>query len=289
MFTANNILSTIEPILLGVALWALVRSNASSKFPAFCTYLSCRLLDYAALTLLLHAVRLNAGDKHFLYAVYYYVYWAGYLAGALLAFLAIQEVFRILLKPFPGLSRFGLIGFRWVTLISVIISLATTIFPVGVHRQVLITATSGVMRCISILELCLLAFILLSMQTLQLSWRSRSFGLSAGLAMIASAELFGSAFAFGHPTMASAANYASQVVVTLASAVWAASFLKKEASSAAAVLPLTSSLSLWNEIASALAQPVTPVMMASSTDFFLQDVEKAVDRVLKKNSMNPVG
>jgi hypothetical protein len=278
-------LSVMEPILLAGTLWALARSKAYKRLPAFGGYLACRLAGGAPLLLLLYAVRLHLVERHLAYSIYYYVYWVGYLVGAGLALLAVHEIFSHLMQPLPGLGRYGLMAFRWVTLTSVLIALAVALYPTGTGQSPLIAVTSGAMRCMSILELCLLTFIIVSMQTLRLSPRSWEFGVSLGLGMIAAADLFGSAFAFGQSTLASVAGYGSQIVVNLGVAVWMVYFArpKQETLLLARVVP--SSLRRWNEIAAALTPPAPQFTLGPSpSNFFLQDVEKAVDRVLEKNS-----
>jgi hypothetical protein len=286
-FPGINLLSIIEPALLGVTWCVFMRHRAYRRFPAFCAYLSCRLGVYVVLSLVLRATHLGLIDKYVAYTTYYYIFWLGYLAGAAMAFLVIQSVFSRLIEPFPGLHRLGLIGFRWATATSVLIAVVMAIFPADLNQDILIEATSGVMRCMSILELCLLALILFSMQTVRLSAKSWEFGIALGLAMIASAELAASAFAFGHSTMASVANYASQIVVTLAAAVWAVYFSRPAVERAAFRLPQSSPLRRWNEVASALTEPAPQIALGAApvNTFFLQDVEKAVDKVMERNAM----
>jgi hypothetical protein len=73
-------------------------------------------------------------------------------------------------------------------------------------------------------------------------------------------------------------------------AVWSAYFLQREPVRRAAVLNPSSPLARWNEIATSLGQsaPRVPVVVvaAPASNFFLQDVEKVVDRILIKNSLN---
>jgi hypothetical protein len=279
-------LSVTEPVLLAVTCWGFARTRAYQRLPAFGAYLACRLLVCAPLLVVLYGARLHLIERHLAYSIYYYVYWVGYLVGAGLALLVVHEIFSHLMRPLPGLSRYGLMAFRWVTLTSVLIALAMALYPAGVARSPLVAATGGAMRCMSVLELCLLTFILVSMQTLRLSPRSREFGVSLGLGLIAAADLFGSAFAFGHSTLASAAGYGSQIVVTLGVAVWMIYFIRPE-QEPSPVREAPSSLRRWNEIADALA-PSAPhfTLTPSPSNFFLQDVERAVDRVLEKNSGN---
>jgi len=283
----GHVLSLAEPILLAVTWCVFVRQKAHRDFPAFGVYLTLRLGIDVALNLILFGARLSLIDKHPAYALYYYVFWIGYLVGAGTALLVIQEVFRHLMRPLPGLGGFGLIVFRWVTLTSVLIALAMALYLRGPNRDLLIAATSGAMRCVSVLELCLLGFVLVSMPTLRLSARSWEFGVALGLGMIASADLFGSAFAFGNPTLASVANFCSQIAVTLTPAVWMMYFLRAQPERKPLNLPVTSPLLRANEVAKAYPQPVVPVALILPSDSFLEGVEKVVDRVLEKNLPNP--
>jgi hypothetical protein len=277
--------SVVEPVLLAGTWWAYARSKAYRGFPAFGAYLACRLAVCASLVGLIYAVRFSLLEKHTAYGVYYYVYWIGYLIGSGLALLAIQEIFKYLTKPLPSLGRYGLVAFRWVTLTSVLVALALAVYPVAQNRNLLVAATSSTMRCMSILELCLLGFIIVSIQALHLSPRSREFGVALGLGMIAAADLFGSAFAFGHSTLSTLAGYGAQFVVTLGSAVWMIYFMRPALEAHTIILPASSPFRRWNEIAAALVPPPAHVTLTPSpSNFFLQDVEKAVDRVLEKNS-----
>ncbi len=81
------------------------------------------------------------------------------------------------------------------------------------------------------------------------------------------------------------------VVTTSASlltlGVWSAYFLLPEPARRAAVLDSSSPLARWNEIATTLGQSGARVPVAvPANDFFLQDVEKVVDRILIKNSLH---
>jgi hypothetical protein len=279
-------------VLLGAALCAFVRAKAYKTFPAFGAFLIFRLGTDLALDLVLQSAKLAVLQPHPAYVIYYYSFWISYVVGAVIVFLVIQEIFVHLMKPLPGLGRLGLVAFRWVTLMSVLVAVALSILPGGTMKWTLVvSATSGVMRCMSVLELCLLAFVVIAMQTFHLSPRSRDFGVALGLALIASAELFSSAFAFGHSTMATAANYSGQIASVLAACIWATYFfLAPDPETKPVALPVSSQLLRWNQVASALGHPPPQIALgAYSTHFFLQDVEKAVDKVLENNPVNPAG
>jgi hypothetical protein len=282
----REFLSIIEPVLLAITWCAFARSKAYRGLGAFGAYLACRLAVSGSLVAILYGVRFSLIEKHIAYSNYYYIYWVGYLVGSGIALFVIQEIFKHLMRPLPSLGRYGLMAFRWVTITSLLIALATALYPTAQKRDLLVAATSGAMRCMSILELCLLAFILVSMQALRLSPRTREFGVALGLGMIAAADLFGSAIAFSHSTLASVVGYGSQVVVSLGAAVWMIYFLRPLKEVETVVVPVSSPLQRWNEIAGALAQSAPQINLSAPSNFFLQDVERAVDRVLEKNSVS---
>jgi hypothetical protein len=280
-----NLVTAIEPLLLISAFCAFLRSKSYKSFPAFGFYLAFRLVVDLALILILQSARSGLLEKHFAYHLYYYGYWISYLVGAVVVFLVIQEVFAHLIKLLPGFDRVGLVAFRWVTLTSVLVAVALSIRPGELTRTVLVSATSDIMRCMSILELCLLAFVVIAMQTFKLSVRSRDFGVALGLALLATAELLGSVFAFGHSTMATVANYGGEVTSLIVASIWAVYFLfaDEPVVQPSAASP-RSPLKRWSEVADALGHPPPQIALGAPTHFFLQDVERAVDRVLENNS-----
>ena len=148
------------------------------------------------------------------------------------------------------------------------------------------------MRGESIFILSLLLFLMLAAGKLGLSYRSRIFGISFGFGIMAATDLLVSAVFVHHGP--SIMTSTISVVTTSASmttlAVWSGYFLQREPARRAAILDPSSSLARWNEIATTLV-PSGPrvavhAVQVPSSDFFLQDVEKVVDRILIKNSLH---
>lgn len=287
-FQVMHALIIAEPFLSGLVLWAFLRANDHKRFPAMGAYLSLRVASVSVLCFLLHAHHFGI-DVHASYRAYWYSYVISYLAGAIAIFFVIQEMFKHLMAPLPGLSRLGLVAFRWAAAISILVAMASVIRPSGIHSNLMVSMTSELMRCMSVLELCILAFLALSLHSLGLSFRSRVFGVGLGFGVMACMEFVVSAFSIGHPTFASAANTISQITVTLALATWTAYFLQAEPERKPVTLPVSSSLLRWNEIATALGHSTPHVAVGPASDFFLADVEKVVDKILTKNSLNSAG
>jgi hypothetical protein len=286
-----TILYAAEPLLLAVALIALLRSREQRRFPALLAYVALRLGSSVVLHFLLQIHRFVTIDNATAYALYFYTYWASYIAGAAIVFLVIQELFKSAMEPFPGLKWLGIISFRWVACISFVAALAAMLTPGGKGDRFLLAVVAQAMRCESIFILCLLLFLLTAAGKLGLSYRSRVFGISFGFGIMAASDLILSAafLRFTHNMMSSSLSVATTGTSLLTLVVWSFYFLQREPERQAAVLDPSSHLGRWNEIATTLGQSGgrIPVTVAAPTNsFFLQDVEKVVDRILIKNSLN---
>src|ERR1700753_2149233 len=118
--------------------------------------------------------------------VYCTLFWVAYGTSGVLTFLTAQQIFRDALEPLPGLRRLALVAFRWVAVVSVALSVVPAIVPLFFsHAQSLQVTVLQAMRCVSVLEFCLLAFILLSAQALGIPWRSRIVGVTLGFGVLA--------------------------------------------------------------------------------------------------------
>jgi hypothetical protein len=287
---ALTILYAAEPLLLAIAMIALLRSREQRRFPALFAYISLRLGSTALLHLLLQVHRfLPVGEKQ-AYAWYFYSYWSSYVAGAVIVFLAVQEMFQSSMDPFPGLKWLGTISFRWVACISFVAAAAALLTPGSKGDKFMLAMLAQLMRCESIFILSLLLFLVFTAGKLGLSYRSRIFGISFGFGILAAADLFASTIFpyFRHNMMTSTISVITTMASLLTMAVWSAYLLQHEPVRRAAVLNPSSPLARWNEIATSLGQsaPRVPVVAGPAGDFFLQDVEKVVDRILIKNSLH---
>jgi hypothetical protein len=285
---ALTILYAAEPFLMVLAMIALLRSREQRRFPALFAYLSLRLGSSVVLFLLLQLHRVISISQKTAYAWYFYTYWLTYVAGAVVVFLVIQEMFKLSMDPFPGLKWLGTISFRWVACISFVAAGAALLTPGGRGDKFLLALVAQVMRCESIFILSLLLFFMLAAGKLGLSYRSRVVGISFGFGIMAASDLIASAgFLLGHNIMTSTVSVVTTSASLLMLCVWTAYFLQREPARQAAVLDPSSPLARWNEIATTLGQSGSraPVAVPAS-DFFLQDVEKVVDRILIKNSLH---
>jgi hypothetical protein len=220
--------------------------------------------------------------------VYCVLFWAAYGASGVLTFLTAQQIFRDALEPLPGLRRLALVAFRWVAVVSVALSAVPAIVPLFFRAQSWQITALQAMRCVSVLEFCLLAFVLLSAQALGISWRSRIVGITLGFGVLAVVDTV--CFMF---LLRSLSNLLPWLVVretggVVAACLWLGYLLMQEPKRAGVQLKNSSQLQKWNEIAVALGKPVPHIALGQPepSPFFLQDVEAVVDRVLSRNDVD---
>jgi len=281
-----NVLEIAEPILIGLCLIFLVKSGKSKRFPAMMAYLCLRTTSAIVLEFILNLNRFTRIGETAQYSLYFYTYWPFYILSAVAIFFVIREIFCNVTEPVPSIRRFGLLAFNWVAAISGIISISSALPLKGLGAG-LMSIGFQVMRCVSILELCLLAFLALFIHSLGRSFRSMAFGVALGFGLQAAMELIVSVLASRSTALDSNLNIVLQAVITVVLAGWLTYFALPEpaAEREAITLPVSSPLIRWNEIANALGHSTPHVAVGQSGASFLKDVEQVVDKVLTKNSI----
>ncbi len=97
------------------------------------------------------------------------------------------EIFRSALSAFPGIAKLAIVIFRWAAVVAVIVSLSSISYAhAGLYSFP--KSSYGLMHSVSVLELCLLAFLCLSMNALRLTVRDMSFGIALGFGLMSSGE-----------------------------------------------------------------------------------------------------
>lgn len=284
-----HVLVDAEPWLNFLALLAVLRAGLSKRYPAMTFYLGLRCLNDAILFFILNEHHFFTVSIRTQTLTYIYAYWLCFLFGAVAIFFALQEVFENVMQPVPGLKRLGLVAFRWASIASVVVIMGMTVLPAhryGTSDIFLATLNAQLMRGVGILEICLLAYLALSIHSLGRSFRGRVFGIGLGFGLEAAGELISAAMSSKPGPIWSGANLVLEFASIAAVLVWCAYFLLPEPAEERGLitLPVTSSLLRWNDIASALGQrPAHVALGAPASAFFLQDVEQVVDKFLTKN------
>jgi len=134
------------------------------------------------------------------------------------------------------------------------------------------------MRCVGTAELCLLAFLLLSMKAIGLSPRSRPFGIALGLGVMATSDCGQSIATVFQLPLNPGVQFFFEVIYLVSLAVWFAYAVLPEPARKAMTVRADSTIYKWDQIASALGHKAQVALPSTAPSFFLVDVEKVVER-----------
>jgi hypothetical protein len=269
-------------------LWAALALLFWSKglhrrFKAMSQYLTLRAISTPLLMFALYASSQPWGRDYHAGRIYYLGFFATYVASAVLLFLICIEVFRSALSPFPGITKLAIVIFRWAAVVSVIVSL-TSITYAGRGFRLVGDVAYGLMHSVSVLELCLLAFLCLSMNALRLTVRDLSFGIALGFGVMSTADFVVASWISRVVSLSDPLQFVYESLILATLAIWTIYCVMPEPEKKPVLMPASSTIYRWNEIASALGHTGTRVAVQQpANSFFLSDVERVVEKVLARN------
>ena len=250
-FSLVHLLSYLEPVCCALVLATLFRSGSARKFPSLAGLLGVRLFSDTACLAFIELS--NKGiEKHLAYKLYFYTYWLSYAVEAILSLIVIYSIFKLAMAPLKGLATLGVLVFRWAGAISVAISIGMAIGPHFSGVKFLVAIVTQLQQTSSILTLCLLLFVCFAIRPMGLTYKSRIFGISLGLGLMATVSLVDSAWLSHNKELFSVLNITNGVAVCVSMFIWSAYFALPEPKRRMIVLPTTSPFLRWNQISMAL-------------------------------------
>jgi len=282
---AMSLMTAAETLLWAVLALLFWSKGLRRRFPAMGYYLVLRAITGPILLLFLYE-QFHA-RSHALYVFFARSYGFGfmgiYLAAVVLMFFICAEVFRSALAPFPGIARLAILVFRWAAVVSVVITLASISFaPISWH--ILPDIFYGLTHSVSILLLCVLAFLCLSMNALRLNVRDLAFGIAFGFGVMSSGDLIVASWGSRIASLSDPVEFVYEALILAALAVWTTYSILPEPARKPILVPANSTIYRWNEIASALGHTGTRVVVQQPANgFFLSEVERVVEKALARN------
>jgi hypothetical protein len=275
-----SLMSVVEFALwatLGFLFW---KKGLQKRFPALSVYLALRVATTPVLIGLLYLQAQPWGHRYF--PLYFYSNWSVYIVSAIMLFFVTLEIFRSVLSSFSGLMRLGTVVFRWVALVSAVASLGSISYT-HPNVQLVPDFALALMRSVSILELCLLAFLGLCINALQLSFKDLAVGFGLGFGFMSANDLIFAALIPGNSSLNAPQQIAYEAVILLSVGMWVVYCGMPERVRKPVVMPANSTIYRWNEIASALGHGTKIAVQQPANGFFLTDVERVVEKVLTRN------
>lgn len=282
---AMSAMNALEFLLWASLAFLFWNKGLRRRFPAMSSYLILRAISTPLLLLTLRMESLSWGQAHqiLLGKIYYFGFFGSYLAAVVLLFFICVEVFRSALAAFPGITKLAIVIFRWAAVVSVIVSLSSISYAhIGLHM--IADISYGLMHSVSVLELCLLAFLCLSMNALRLTVRDLSFGIALGFGVLSSGDFILASWISRVVSHNDPVQFVYESLILATLAIWMIYCILPEPARKPILMPASSTIYRWNEIASALGHTGTRVAVQQpANSFFLSDVERVVEKVLARN------
>jgi hypothetical protein len=172
--------------------------------------------------------------------------------------------------------------FRWAAVVSLIVTFSS----ISYTRRGLLSIpdiAASLMRSVSLIEICLLAFLCLCMNALRLSTRDLAFGIALGFGLMAANDFIIVSLIGHNDGLTTPLQFVYESIILIGLGTWAAYAALPEPARRPVVMAANSTIYRWNEIASALGHPGTQVAVQPANGFFLTDVEQVVDKVLSRS------
>jgi hypothetical protein len=176
----HNALWIAHPVIQAAIAGIMLRRGLYRQFKCFFTYVLAQILTFAAIfpSYLSHN-----------YAAYFYLYWTTTAIGVLLGFLVIHEVFMDVFKPFHTLRDLGTVLFKWaglvMLLVAVVVSISADSSELAPWMQAIVTTE----RCVRIIQVGMILFLLFFARYLGTNRRQLSFGIALGFGAFSLVEL----------------------------------------------------------------------------------------------------
>ena len=228
-------LGYFEIVLCLAAFGFIVLRKQWRDYWAIGSFLAVRAVTSTFLTFLVHSF--GHFDKVTAYSLYFYVYWLSFAVEAVLGLFVLYGVFRLATTPLRGLQWLGMMVFGFLAAISVLLAFGSAFAPGVAGPRYIMGTVAQLQQVQSILTLGLMLFIFLAIRPMGLSYRSKVFGVSLGLAIMAILNLVQSAWSSHNIRMRPVFNVVNGVVVCATLAIWAGYFAMREPERREVMLP----------------------------------------------------
>lgn len=282
---AMSAMNAVEFLLWAILAFLFWKKGLHRRFRAMSYYLVVRAISTPLLFFVLREESLPWDRAHhiLLAKIYMVGFFGTYLTTVVLLFFICIEIFRSTLAPFPGITKFAIVIFRWAAVVSAIVSLSSISYTNrGLH--IIADISYGLMHSVSVLELCLLAFLCLCMNALRLTVRDLAFGIALGFGVMSSGDFILASWSTRVASVNDPVEFIYESLILATLAIWMIYCVLPEPTRKPILMPANSAIYRWNEIASALGHTGTRVAVHQpANNFFLSDVEHVVEKVLARN------
>ena len=272
-----DLLTYVEVASCIIGLCVMQYRRQISQFKPLALFLGTRIVTILVCLPLMGMARKQLTPAN-AYHIYFYVYWASYAIEAILGFFIIYSVYNLAMAPLRGLQRLGRLMFRWAAGIAVTIAISMAVGPHVTSTKFIIRAVTQLQQTQSVLTLCMLLFVCLAIRPMGLSYRSKIFGVSLGLGVMAAVDLVGAAWLSHFASIYSIYSVINGSAICLTLLIWMGYFAIPEPRRRMIILPTTSPFLRWNQISLALGDEPGYVALGEITPDMFAPAEVEVMR-----------
>jgi hypothetical protein len=169
-----------HPLLQAGIAAAMLRSKLHRKFMFFFAYIATQILTFAVI--------FPSFMRHN-YSAYFYLYWVTNAIGVVLGFMVIREVFLDVFRPFHTLRDLGTVLFKWAGLVMLLVAGVVSVSTTSREMAPWMLAIITTQRCVRIIQVGMVLFLLFFAHYLGVSRKQHSFGIALGFGGYAMIEL----------------------------------------------------------------------------------------------------
>ena len=159
-----------HPVLQTAIAIAMLRRGQHRAFKFFFAYIVTQIMTFAVVFPI----------YRYYYSAVFYVSWISTAISVALGFMVIHEAFLDVFRPFHTLRDLGTVLFKWAGLVMLlvagVVSVSTSSSDMAAWVQAIMTAQ----RCVRIIQVGMVLFLLFFARYLGVSRRQHSFGIALG-------------------------------------------------------------------------------------------------------------
>jgi hypothetical protein len=168
-----------HPVLQAAIAIAMFRTGRHKQFKYFFAYIIAEILAFAVV---FPSYRYNPGAT-------LYLSWFSRAISVALGFKVIHEAFLDAFKPFHTLRDLGTVLFKWAGLVMLLVAGVVSVSTSSVDVAPWMLAILTAQRCVRIIQVGMVLFLLFFARYLGVSRRQYSFGVALGFGVFALVEL----------------------------------------------------------------------------------------------------
>jgi hypothetical protein len=257
-----------HPVVQTVIAVLMLRRGQHRQFKYFFAYVVTQIMTFAVV---FPAYLYN-------HSACFYLSWFTTAVSVVLGFKVIHEAFLDVFRPFHTLRDMGTVLFQWAGLVMLLVAGVVSVSTRSTDTVPWVQAIMTAQRCVRIVQVGMVLFLLFFARYLGVSRRQHSFGVALGFGAFAFVELGLIAYSAGYHLSEVSMGLANMIAYNCALLIWLGYTLMKSPAREAASTLLRPQR--WEQSLSDIQHPL-------QADSLIPMFEGMVDRALSRAQSSP--